>query len=109
MSDHPNETKPTTDLNLAWQNLDGKVTAQFAVEIYDQTEPPAVLKYRVRLTTFHAARWWDNACDNCGTEHQTELPAHLQTQVTKLLGSTLYIPLPILDNQLTFYIDPPQV
>lgn len=109
MNESLNETTQTTELNLAWQNRDGKVTAQFAVQIRDQTRPPHVLKYRVELTAFRSARWWDNACDNCGTKLQTELPAQLKNQVSHLLGSTLSIPLPILDNQLTFYIDPPQL
>lgn len=108
MTNSPNAITQTIELNLAWQNRDGKVTAQFEVQIRDRTEPPSVPKYRVELVTFRAARWWDNACDNCGTELQTELPAALQPQVARLLGSTLSIPPSILDNKLTYYIDPPR-
>lgn len=106
MTDTANGTTPT-DLYLAWQNADGKVNAQFTVQVRHQTEPPSVPKYLVRVAGFNGARWSNTDCDNCGAEVETELPAHIQTQVLQLLGRTLYIPLAILDNKLTFYIDPP--
>lgn len=96
------------ELNLAWMNPDGKVNAQFRVQIRHQTEPPSVPKYMVRILNFTAARWSNIECDNCGAEAQAELPPHIAEQVERLLGTTVYVPQTLLENKLTFYIDPPK-